>query len=237
MSVKAIIQEAINRSPMSLKETLEEELRNRMAEAVLNKMEEISEADKSVYHYYVTNNKGDSKSDWTVTHSKKKPFTAARDAVDHIMRSGGRQGGTVHTVNAKTGNIIQARSYDSGQAGYPRDPGVGDPRNVRDLREEIEQIDEISSGKLGRYIKKASTDIANKEIQRSKLRDQGSKHTFHDQDAENALGDDDEARMALRKARWAAADAMYDKERKLGDKQYKRETGVYTAIKKLSKRD
>ena len=38
MSVKAIIQEAINKSPLSLKETLEEELRNRIALALEGKM-------------------------------------------------------------------------------------------------------------------------------------------------------------------------------------------------------
>jgi hypothetical protein len=105
-----------------------------------NKMEEVEldEAEKPTYHYYVTHNKGNKNSDWTVTHSKKKPFATARDAADHIMRSGGRQGGTVHTVNSKTGNIVQARSYDSGQAGYPRDPGIGDPRHIRDLKEETE---------------------------------------------------------------------------------------------------
>ncbi len=98
----------------------------------------LEEAEKPTYHYYVTHNKGDKNSDWTVTHSKKKPFATARDAADHIMKSGGRRGGTVHTVNSKTGNIVQARSYDSGQAGYARDPGIGDPRSVRDLKEEVE---------------------------------------------------------------------------------------------------
>lgn len=115
----------------------------------------LEEAEKPTYHYYVTHNKGDKNSDWTVTHSKKKPFATARDAADHIMKSGGRRGGTVHTVNAKTGNIVQARSYDSGQAGYPRDPGIGDPRSIRDLKEEVEQIDELSKKTLGSYVKKA----------------------------------------------------------------------------------
>ncbi len=115
----------------------------------------LEEAEKAAYHYYVTHNRGDKNSDWTVTHAKKKPFATARDAADHIARSGGRQSGTVHTVNAKTGNIVQARSYDSGQAGYPRDPGIGDPRHIRDLKEEVEQIDELSKKTLGSYVKKA----------------------------------------------------------------------------------
>lgn len=125
-----------------------------------NKEVELEEAEKPTYQYYVTHNRGNQKDDWTVTHPKKKPFATARDAADHIMRSGGRQGGTVHTVNAKTGNIVQARSYDSGQAGYARDPGIGDPRHVRDLREEVEQIDELSPNTLHSYIKKAAGNMA-----------------------------------------------------------------------------
>lgn len=118
----------------------------------------LEEAEKPTYHYYVTHNKGDKNSDWTVTHSKKKPFATTRDAADHIMKSGGRRGGTVHTVNAKTGNIVQARSYDSGQAGYARDPGIGDPRHIRDLKEEVGQIDEVSTEKLRDYASAALQD-------------------------------------------------------------------------------
>jgi len=121
----------------------------------------LEEAEKTAYHYYVTHNRGDKNSDWTVTHAKKKPFATARDAADHIARSGGRQSGTVHTVNAKTGNIVQARSYDSGQAGYPRDPGIGDPRHIRDLKEEAEQIDELSNTTLQRYKSGANKVIDN----------------------------------------------------------------------------
>ncbi len=135
--------------------------------AKLKEEVELDEAEKPAYHYYVTHNKGDKNSDWTVTHSKKKPFATARDAADHIMKSGGRRGGTVHTVNAKTGNIIQARSYDSGQAGYPRDPGMGDPRSIRDLKEEVEQIDELSKNTLNSYRSKAN-DQLDKDFQNAR---------------------------------------------------------------------
>jgi hypothetical protein len=41
MSIQKIIQEAVNKNPLSLKEALEEELRSRVAAAVATKMEEV----------------------------------------------------------------------------------------------------------------------------------------------------------------------------------------------------
>ena len=100
-----------------------------------------------------------------------------------------------------------------------------------------EQIDEISSKTLGKYINKASRDVAKKETERSKLRDQIQKHNFSDWDADAALGHDRETANKLRKARQDAADSMKAQDQKIFNKQWKRETGIHTAIKKLGQRD
>jgi hypothetical protein len=151
----------------------------------------LDEAEKPTYHYYVTHNKGDKNSDWTVTHSKKKPFATSRDAADHIMKSGGRQGGTVHTVNAKTGNIVQARSYDSGQAGYPRDPGIGDPRHIRDLKEEVELDEQIKGWKHAASDLSKMRAAKGKNVKLVSLKKDGTESKMHD--ATKAFGSEEEA--------------------------------------------
>ena len=58
-----------------------------------------------------------------------------------------------------------------------------------------------------------------------------------DWDADAALGHDRETANKLRKARQDAADSMKAQDQKIFNKQWKRETGIHTAIKKLGQRD
>lgn len=168
MSVKTIIQEAINKSPVALKEALEEELRARVALALEAKMKDEDEDEDE---------------------DEDDDFDEDEDEDE-------------------------------------------DKKN-----ESVEQIDEISSKTLGKYINKASRDVAKKETERSKLRDQIQKHNFSDWDADAALGHDRETANKLRKARQDAADSMKAQDQKIFNKQWKRETGIHTAIKKLGQRD
>ncbi len=165
MSVKTIIQESINKSPLALKEALEEELRTRVALALEAKMKDDEEDEDE-----------------------------DEDEDD-------------------------------------------DSDEDDDCNEEVEQIDEISSKTLGSYINKAARDVSKKEGERSKIRDQIQKHSYTDWDADAALGHDRETSNALRKARQDAATSMKKKEAEIGQKQWKREGGIYQAIKKLGKKD
>ncbi len=117
------------------------------------RLEEAADA-KPTHHYFVTKNDvGPGKK--KLTHSKSKPFTSERDALDHIKKSGGRQDGIIHKVNIASGKIVQNRGVASGQYGYPSDVTGDDPHHIRDLKEEVEQIDEISASTLQSYVGKA----------------------------------------------------------------------------------
>ena len=117
---------------------------------------EINEEDKSTaYHYYATKN-GIGAKEMKLTHAKSKPFTSETDALKHIVKSGGRQDGIIHTVNSATGKIVQHRGIDGGQKAYPTpasDMSSDAPKHVRDLKEEVNQIDEISDEKKKEYIR------------------------------------------------------------------------------------
>lgn len=116
-----------------------------------------AEATKSAYHYYVTKNDiGPKKKQ--LTHSKSKPFTSEKDAFQHILKSGGRQDGIIHKVHAETGKVVQNRGVASGQTGYASDVSGDDPKHVKDLKEEVEQIDEISKKLAKSYLDKSAAE-------------------------------------------------------------------------------
>lgn len=101
-------------------------------------------------------------------------------------------------------------------------------------KEEVEQIDELSKGTMANYLVKAGKDVAKREAAKNELNkasDDIWKHTSslgnrhlsgHTADKLAAAGH--EARKEL--------DKQYDKH---SEKQWKREKGIHTAIKKLSK--
>lgn len=93
---------------------------------------EETTADAPAYHYYVTNNTPIRK-ELKMLHSKNKPFTTERDALDHIRKQGGRQDGIIHKIYNKTGKIVSNRGVASGQSGYVSDVGLGDPKHIKEL--------------------------------------------------------------------------------------------------------
>ena len=176
MSVKTIIQEAINKSPVALKEALEEELRTRVALALEAKMKDDEDEEDE-----------DDDSDEDEDEDDEKCESV--EQIDELSKK-------------TLGSYIKAASRDTYIAGkYSRDDkearAAGRKRKAgiamavdKLTKEEAEQIDEISSKTLGKYINKASRDVAKKETERSKLRDQIQKHNFSDWDADAALGHD-----------------------------------------------
>jgi len=153
----------------------------RLLEAEEARRLEEAEAAKPAYHYYVTKNDiGPGKK--KLTHSKAKPFATERDAFEHILKSGGRQSGIIHKAHAESGKIIQNRGVDSGQRGYPSSVSGDDPLHVKDLKEEVEQIDE--NGIKG--WKHAASDIAKmrsaqgKNIKLVSLKKDGTESKMHD---------------------------------------------------------
>jgi hypothetical protein len=120
--------------------------------------ENLDEAtEKPKYQYYITKNTvGPEKK--KLIHSKNKPFDTEREALDHIIKSGGRGDGIIHMVNPKTGNIVLNRGVSSGQKGYQSDVAGDDPRHIRDLKEDT-SINEVSKATLKSYINKADKEI------------------------------------------------------------------------------
>ena len=117
---------------------------------------ELDEEDKSTaYHYYATKN-GIGAKEMRLTHSKNKPFESETAALNHIIKNGGGGRGIIHKVNSTTGKVVQHRGVDGGQKAYPTPASdmAGDaPKHVRDLKEEVNQIDEISDEKKKEYIR------------------------------------------------------------------------------------
>lgn len=106
------------------------------------------------------------------------------------------------------------------------------------LSESVEELDELSNKTLGNYIHKATMSKAKIEKNRDDNREQRSKVSFHDHDLRKAIGDGPEADEIL-KTRQAADDAtrahLDKQDKKLYNKAWNRDRGVYTAIKKLGK--
>lgn len=123
---------------------------------------ENKKTDKPTYEYYVTHNtyeKGNK-----LTHSK--PFKTMDDAKDHIKAK--RLMGRIHKVDS-TGRVRQIKNYDygGGYGGYPYTPGLGDVDHKKKfIKEDTEQLDEISKKTLGSYIKKAHSS-ANATVKRA----------------------------------------------------------------------
>lgn len=116
---------------------------------------ELDEAETPTYHYYATKN-GIGAKEMKLTHAKSKPFTSETDALKHIIKNGGGGRGIIHKVDSATGKIVQHRGIDGGQKAYPTpasDMASDAPKHMRDLKEEVNQIDEISDEKKKEYIR------------------------------------------------------------------------------------
>lgn len=95
-------------------------------------------------HYYVTYNSMEK--GHKLLHPKKKPFTSMLDAKRHIEKIAPghperRSVGRIHTVNVATGRITSITNYDGERAGYPSTPGIGDSKELHQLKETFDMED------------------------------------------------------------------------------------------------
>jgi hypothetical protein len=110
MSVQKIIQESLNRNPLSMKQALEEELRARVAEAIAEKMEEVEldeafeEGDKVHFqdeygqklHGHIT-----------------KPFSAKKNGAKHAeVRLVGGMGTKMHVPHGQLKKVYEEVELD-----------------------------------------------------------------------------------------------------------------------------
>lgn len=114
--------------------------------------EEAESLDENKQYYVTYNEMGDKNS--KLLHNKNKPFASIGDAKDFIDKiaqghPNRRSLGRIHTVNPETGRIIRAVNYDTHQSGYPYSPGLGDPKHLKDLKEEVEQVNEVLKPSMG----------------------------------------------------------------------------------------
>jgi len=104
--------------------------------------EETLEEAKGNHHFYVTMNTTISdKNHDKLLHPKDKPFTSESDAIAHIMKiaPGHPQRkylGRVHKVDPETGRVLSVFNHNTSSKGYPYSPGIGDSKNVKDLKED-----------------------------------------------------------------------------------------------------
>lgn len=104
------------------------------------------------------------------------------------------------------------------------------------LTEKVSELQELSNKTLGNYIHKASASKERIEKARNDNREQLNKVSFHDRPLKDAIGYDDEAHK-IHLMRQAADDAtrkhLEKQGKKLHDKAWNRDAGIYTALKKL----
>lgn len=141
MSIQKIIQESINKNPLEVKEALAEELRNRVAEALAAKMEEV-DLDEAVEvrhdrymrsHGKKARDSGQGSSQWMFTH-KEYGTPDYNDSKE------------VHTVRGKFADAKKSAQKWAKEHGH---------HSVY-VMEEVEQIDELKRSTLASYVKKAA---------------------------------------------------------------------------------
>jgi hypothetical protein len=138
MSIQKIIQESINGKPLEMKEAFAEELRNRVAEALAAKMEEVEldESDAVVTHKW-----------YSVKHWK--------DGSDHFDNLDDHLHGHEYK-HAALGNTSRKRpDHHIGIPVKAKSAIAYMEKHAKPVNESVEQIDEISKATLGSYIKKA----------------------------------------------------------------------------------
>lgn len=236
MSIKNIIQESLNKNPIGLKEALTEELRSRVA-AVLESMiaekksEDDDEEDDDGKPY-----DADSKGEYDDDEDEKSPKKSKKELdeeveqIDEISSDLAKR----YTKRAKMdrdfndedlerlprmvrhGTDDQAKQASAdmmklGRRNSKRTKGINRAAK-RITNEEVEQIDEISTPKLARYMKKASTDLANKSSDREFMK--SNLPNFTDKDERTKEKVDDAYKKSINK----------------------RKTGIATAASKISNR-
>ena len=147
MSIQKIIQESINSNPLEMKEALAEELRNRVAEALAAKMEEVEQIEEGLDFQNKTSSSGASTTH--IYHNGKHLGTISK----HSTRS-----------NPNGSHRIQYNSdtIPAGSKGFHAHEGLPSLDAAKKLvashvnvKEEVDQIDEISKGKLSDYMNKS----------------------------------------------------------------------------------
>ena len=123
--------------------------------AAANKMDE--EAEDLSEAYYVT--KG-------LTQTHDKPFKSSTAAIAHANKEEDRTGRTHTVTHVKDGKIHRQWQYSPDHKGYASYTDYkGEDARSHGIKESVEQIDEISKALLGRYIKKAKTNVAGQAYQ------------------------------------------------------------------------
>lgn len=134
MSIQKIIQESIAGNPLEMKEALAEELRNRVAESIAAKMEEVERIDEL-------------SRDTLTSYASKANLSKSKAQANMRVTAGGQDFAT------------HKKRFDKRDAGAKL--AGSKIRKKIGYDEEVEQIDEISKKTLGSYVKKASSDMAN----------------------------------------------------------------------------
>jgi hypothetical protein len=109
-----------------------------------------------------------------------------------------------------------------------------DEDKKEDMKEEVEELDEISKGTMGRYLAKAGADIANREGKKNELRKKSDEIWQNT----SSLGNRDLPRDVADKLSDVGHQARKSLEKQVdthSEKQWKRQKGIQTAIKKISK--
>lgn len=146
MSIQKIIQETIAGNPLEMKEALVEELRNRVAEALAAKMEEV-ELDEGLDFQNKTSRSGETTTH--IYHNGKHVGTISK----HSTRS--NPNGS-HRIQYNSDTIPAGSKGLHAHEGLPSlDAAKKLVASHVNVKEEVDQIDEISKGKLSDYMNKS----------------------------------------------------------------------------------
>jgi hypothetical protein len=170
MSVQKILQESIEKNPLDLKEAFVEELRARLGLALEAKM--YGEENMSEEVELDENHESLSLSDLTLEELEDFMKTEEFEQLDEISME-------------KLKSYHKAAKSDADTRSIKHVEGTGEKGNIKKflkrkagmdlavhkagkkvMDEEVEQIDEISTPKLARYMKRASDDLANNSANR-----------------------------------------------------------------------
>lgn len=171
MSIQKVIQESIAGNPFEMKESLAEELRGRVAEALAAKMEEV-ELDEALDHEGLKKDFGDSDAK---VHSVETAHKVEAEVIGHksfktdkgkvpVLKHYDRENFEHKEVPLRKGQKLVHDGYEH-YHGYSSTHGHfrvhEDDINTKHLRESVEELDEISKKTLGSYIKKANVNAMN----------------------------------------------------------------------------
>ena len=156
MSIQQIIKEALEKSPLGVKEAVQEELRIRVAEAISAKMEEVEQLDEI--------------SKKTAQNYLHKSRRQTGDYFDKLNKDTQTKDDTIKFHRRLRGqrNAIGKLSSDGWLSKVPAteefDLSDYTLEELEDfmMSEDFEQLDEISKKTLASYVKKASADATMK---------------------------------------------------------------------------